>query len=376
MLTRLTGLIIKEFIQTLRDPKMRAVIVMMPLLQSLVFGYAVTTDVTRIPTVVHDRDSSFASRKLVDSFTSSGYFRVVDYVRNEEDVKSALDRDRADLALRVPEGFSQALKGKQTADLQVIVNGTNSNTAGIILDYVSSIIHDINRDITLERLGTLENARPPNGQVELVIRSWFNPNLQSRWYYVPGVIALIVMLVTLMLGSMSIVRERERGTMEQILVSPLRQFEFILGKLIPVGLIGLFDVFLITAIAGFWFEIPIRGNFLFLLGATLLFLLSTLGLGLLISTVSRTQQQAMIGTFFVYFPAVLLSGFMFPIPNMPEPVQWITFLNPLRYFLTIVRNVFLKGLGGLILWPQLLGLLVLGVLLVAVSINRTQESLQ
>jgi len=255
------------------------------------------------------------------------------------------------------------------------VRDTPSNTAGIVLDYVGRVAARLNQAILVERLQDVGLPRPAVGQVELEERSWFNGNLESRWYHVPGVIALIVMLITLMLGSMAVVREKERGTMEQILVSPIKRLEFILGKTVPFTVIGFFDVFVITVIALWWFEIPLRGNFVMLLAATGLFLMSTLGLGLFSSTVSQTQQQAMIGTFFVYFPGVLLSGFMFPIENMPQLVQWGTYVNPLRYFLVIIRGVFLKGVGAETLWPQMAALLALGLALMAFAVNRMQQSL-
>jgi len=211
--------------------------------------------------------------------------------------------------------------------------------------------------------------------VKLQTRAWFNENLESRNFYVPGVIAIIVMLITLMLTSMAVVREKEIGTMEQIMVTPITPSEFILGKTIPFALIGFADVVLITVLGVFWFDVPIRGNLLMLFVATALYLMTTLGVGLLISTVSETQQQAMMSTFFFYFPAVLLSGFMFPIANMPVAIQWLTYLNPLRYFLVIVRGIFLKGIGPAVLWPQMTALAVMGLVVLWLASRRFQKTL-
>ncbi|MDA8165274.1 MAG: ABC transporter permease [Desulfobacteraceae bacterium] len=209
----------------------------------------------------------------------------------------------------------------------------------------------------------------------MATRAWFNPNFESRSYYLPGIIALMVMLITLMLSSMAVVREKEIGTIEQIMVTPITRTEFILGKTLPFAVIGYVDVIIISLIAVLWFRVPFAGSLLLLLAANGLYLMSTLGAGLLISTVSRTQQQAMMSAFFVYFPAVLLSGFMFPIANMPRVVQWLTYINPLRYFLVIIRGVFLKGLGPEFLWPQMAALLVLGLVLLALAISRFQKTI-
>ncbi len=291
----------------------------------------------------------------------SGYFAVVEYVSQAERARELVDRGKVQAVLRMNTGFGETLRVGRTAYLQIIVDGTDSNTAGIILDYAGRITSRFSEKVLLTRFIRSTGQTLTPGRVELQTRAWFNENLESRHFYVPGVIALIVMLVTLMLSSMAVVREKEIGTIEQIMVTPIRQGEFILGKTMPFALIGFIDVVLITVIAVWWFAVPIQGSLVLLFVATALYLMSTLGIGLLISTVSRTQQQAMMSAFFVYFPPVLLSGFMFPIANMPEVVQWLTYLNPLRYFLVIVRGIFLKGVGPSILWPQMAALALLGI---------------
>jgi ABC-2 type transport system permease protein len=375
MYERIKQMLIKEFIQTFRDRKMMGIIFMMPIVQVLIFGYAVTTDVRQVKTAVHDLDNSVVSRELISRFEKSGYFDIIEYVDNDDRATAMVDRGNVRTVLRINKGFGDDLRAGRTATLQAIVDGTDSNTAGIVLDYSSKISLRFSQKVLLTRFTRLRGSAETPGHVVLETRAWFNENLESRNFYVPGVIAIIVMLITLMLTSMAIVREKEIGTMEQIMVTPIRPFEFILGKTVPFALIGFADVVLITVIGVFWFEVPIRGSLPLLFGATSLYLMTTLGIGLLISTVSETQQQAMMSTFFFYFPAVLLSGFMFPINNMPVVIQWFTYLNPLRYFLVVIRGVFLKGVGIEILWPQLTALAVMGVVTLWLAASRFQKTL-
>jgi len=345
MFERIKRILIKEFIQVFRDPKMKGMIFLTPVIQVLVFGYAVTTDVKHIATVVYDLDNSVASRELVSRFVNSGYFNIVEYIDSEGRDRELIDRGIARVVLRMNRGFGNDLRAGRTAQLQVIVDGTDSNTAGIVLDYSAKIVGQFSQKILIKRFTRLKGHAQEPGRVEMQTRAWFNENLESRNFYVPGTIAIIVMLITLMLTGMAVVREKEIGTMEQIMVTPITQSEFILGKTLPFAIIGIADVIMITLFGVFWFEVPVRGNLFLLFIGTVLFLMTTLGIGLLISTVSQTQQEAMMSTFFFYFPAVLLSGFMFPIGNTPVVVQWFTYLNPLRYFLVIIRGVFLKGVG-------------------------------
>lgn len=368
-------MLIKEFIQLFRDPKMKGVIFLMPIIQVLVFGYAVTTDVEHVATAVYDQDNSVASRELVVRFVKSGYFDIIEYVSTADRARQLMDRGKARAVIRMNRGFGDELRAGRTAQLQVIVDGTDSNTAGIVLDYSAKIVGQYSKKILTTRFTRLKGSALEPGWVEVETRAWFNENLESRNFYVPGVIAIIVMLITLMLTSMAVVREKEIGTMEQIMVTPITSKEFILGKTVPFALIGFADVILITVIGVFWFQVPIRGSLALLFVATGLYLMTTLAVGLLISTVSQTQQQAMMSTFFYYFPAVLLSGFMFPIANMPEVVQWVTYLNPLRYFLVIVRGIFLKGVGPSILWPQMVALGIMGSITLWLAARRFRKTL-
>jgi ABC-2 type transport system permease protein len=375
MLERIKHMLIKEFIQVFRDPKMQRIIFIMPIVQILVFGYAVTTDVNHIPTVIFDLDESVASRDLVSRFVRSGYFDVVEYVDNNARAEELISQGKASVVLHMNYGFENDLQGGRTAPLQLILDGTDSNTVRIVLNYSARIANEFSENVLLSHMSRLQGAIPPPSQVTMRGRAWFNENLESRNFYVPGVIAIMVMLITLLLTSMAIVREKEIGTMEQIMVTPIRPVEFILGKTVPFALIGFIDVIVIMVVGVFWFHVPIRGSILELFFATGLYLMTSLGIGLLISTISQTQQQAMLSTFLFFQPAVLLSGFMFPIANMPVVIQWLTFLNPLRYFLVIVRGLFLKGVGFRVLWPQMLALAVMGICTLWLASKRFRKTL-
>jgi len=375
MFERLKAMLIKEFIQVLRDPRMRFIIFVIPIFQTLVCGYAVNTDVRDVTTAVYDLDNSPESRDLTARFAGSGYFRIVEHIGDERRMGELLDRGAVKVALRMNRGFGEALRSGREAPLQMILDGTDSNTAGIALTYASRIAARFNERIRMEQTARAFGAAYRSGGVETASRAWFNENLESRNFYVPAVIANIVFIITMLLSSMAVVREKEIGTMEQIIVTPIRRGEFILGKTVPFIIIGFIDVAIITLLAFFWFDVPIRGSITLLFAATALFLMSSLGFGLFISTVSRTQQQAMMSAFFFIFPAMLLSGFAFPIENMPETVQWLTFLNPLRYYLVVIRGIFLKGVGITVLWQQFAALFLLGAVILSFAVNRFRKTL-
>ena len=340
---RVAGLVRKEFHQILRDWRLARIIFVAPVIQLLIFGYAVSTDVRHTWMFVVDGDRTQASRALVDAFTAGGYFDVVGRSDRPADAAAALDYGRAILALRIPAGYARTLREPGGAHVQVLVDGTNSNVATVSLGYAEQIVRS-------HGLATLERAFTP--PVDLRERAWFNPALVSRNYNVPAVIGTIMLMMSLMLTALSVVREREMGTLEQLMVSPLTPGELIAGKTIPFGLVAMAQMAIITAVALLWFHIPFLGQGLLLLLGALLFLLTTLGLGLLISTVSNTQQEAFLTTFLAIMPVMMLSGFMFPVTSMPVAFQWLTLLNPLRHYLEIVRAIFLKGAGFDALWPH------------------------
>jgi ABC-2 type transport system permease protein len=362
---RILEMVRKEFRQVLRDPRMVRILFIPPIFQLIVFGYAVSTDVRDTPTFVVDHDQTVESRELVDVFTASGYFRVVGRSSRSADLVYALDCGKATVGLEIPPGFTGDLMGGRSPAIQLLLDGTNSNTAMKARGYAETIIQ-----AHIGRLGL--------GEVPVVIdlreRAWFNPDLSSRNYNVPGVVAAIMMIVCILLTSLAVVREREIGTLDQLMVSPITSLELIVGKTIPFAIVGLLDLIMVTTVALFWFDVPFRGSFLLLLAAGTLYLLSALGIGLIISTISRTQQEAAMASFLFLQPALLLSGFMFPVSSMPVFFQYLTHLNPLRHFLVIVRAIFLKGSGVGLLWPELLALLGIGLTVLLVAAGRFRKT--
>lgn len=375
MWERILTILRKEFRSVLRDPRMRLVILALPVIQTLVLGYAVTLNVRNVQLAVVDHDGTPASRELVARFTGSDYFEAVAYTQDEDEARRMIDASRAAAILQINAGYQENLHVGRTTPVQLIVDGSDSNTARFVVNYSAQIAAAANTAVMLEQALRRTGRTVTVGSVDLQPRAWFNADLESRNYYVPGVIATLVMLIGLMLTSMAIVREKEVGTIEQIMVTPIRPVEFILGKCAPFVVICFLNTALVSAVGLFWFEIPFRGSFALLLLGTALFLLSTLGIGLFISTVSGTQQQAMMTTFFFFFPAMLFSGFIFPIANMPPVIQWLSLLDPLRYFLIIIRGVFLKGVGLDVLWPQFAALLGLGVVVLGFAVSRFRKTL-
>lgn len=367
MFERIKQMVIKEFIQVFRDRRMKAIVFVVPVMQLMVFGFAVSTDVNNISTALYDLDKSYESREVVRRLEASGYFSVRYHPGSEEEVKELLDRGKVTAAIQINRGFSSDLKNGVQTELQILVDGTDSNTATVAMDYANRVIL---------KFATESAIHPQHSPtIDLRTRAWYNPELRSRNYNVPGVIAIVIMLTCLLLTSMAVVREREIGTMEQLMVTPLRPVELILGKTIPFAIIGFFDMVLVVVVAVLKFDIPMKGSLQLLPLSTGIYLLSVLGIGLLISTISRTQQQALMATFLYYIPAVLLSGFMFPIANMPVIIQYGTYLNPLRYFLVIIRGIFLKGNGLTVLWPQMAALLAIGIIVITVSSMRFKKRL-
>jgi len=376
MLGRLKQMLIKEFIQVFRDKRTRFILIIPPIIQMLVFGYAATYEIRHVPTVVLDLDHSQESRELVSLFETSQYFNVQRQLTDSRQLGDLIEQGKTTIGLEINAGFARKLRKGETAPLQVIVDATNSNTALIASGYVSQITRGYATNYQKDRIGRIApqliEAMP---SVELEPRPWYNPNLSSRWFFVPGVIGSLTLVLVVTLTAFAVVREREIGTLEQIMVTPIRPAEFILGKTLPFFLIGLFDVSLIAAVGTLWFQVPFRGHISVLLTGSVLFIICMLGVGLLISTVSSTQQQAMVTSFFFIMPAVAFSGFGFPISTMPQWMQALTYLVPLRYFLVVLRGTYLKGIGMAILWPQMAAMAGLGIALLTVSILRFHKAL-
>ena len=376
MFGRLKQMLIKEFIQVFRDKRTRFLLFGPPIIQMLVFGYAATYDIHHVPTVVLDLDHSQQSRELVSRFASSPYFDVQRQLTDSRQIHDLIDRGQTTVGLEIDAGFARKLGAGETAPLQVIVDATNSNTALIASSYITQIALGFARDSQQDRIyriaPQLIEAMP---SVELEQRPWYNPGLSSRWFFIPGIVGSLTLVLVITLTAFAVVREREIGTLEQIMVTPIRPAEFILGKTLPFFLIGLFDVSLIAVVGTFWFQVPFRGHVWVLLTGSVLFLLCMLGVGLLISTVSSTQQQAMVTAFFFIMPAISFSGFGFPISTMPQWMQYLSYLIPLRYFLIVLRGTYLKGVGMEILWPQMAAMAGLGISLLAIAILRFHKAL-
>jgi ABC-2 type transport system permease protein len=365
----------KEFIELRRDPWAIFRLVVPLVLQVIIYGYAATFTVNHVATTVLDLDRSQASRDLISHFSASSRFEVVDVATDEDMALRDIDADRATVAILIHAGFAQHLQDGSGAPLQVVVDGSNSNTAMIASGYVSQIVSMFEADHTAESLSRGVGVVPSFITVALEERPWFNVGLDDRWFFIPGVIGTLTLMQVISLTAFAIVREREVGTLEQVLVTPVRPAEFILGKTVPFFLIGLADILLVATLGVVWFQVPFVGNpFVMLVGACL-FLLAALGLGLLLSTFSRTQQQAFSLNFFLLNPLFILSGFAFPISSMPMVLQWLTLANPLRYFLVVIRGVFLKGVGFDALWPEMAAMATLAFLLLSFSILRFRKSL-
>jgi ABC-2 type transport system permease protein len=385
MWERIRVILHKEFIQTLREPRMRALLFLAPLIELLVFGYAVTLDVDHARIAWRDMSRTPESRALRARFEGSGRFDVVALPGSEEEVQKLLDRGDVHAVVAVLPGFARDLERGRTAQVQVLLDGTNSNTASLVSAYAAGVIASFSGDVLLNPAKnqqliqvTARDSRTGtqfSGQVVSSTRVWFNPELRSRNFFIPGVTANLLLMLTMMLTAQSVIREKEIGTMEQLMVTPLRPVELMLGKTIPFALIGIIDMMIVAGAALLFFHIPFRGSFLLLLFCALLFIMPSLGAGLFLSTISHTQQQANLGSFFITTPAFMLSGFAFPISNMPTAVQYLTYINPLRYFMEIVRGIFLKGAGVSVLWPQMTILAVYGAIILALSALRFRKKL-
>jgi ABC-2 type transport system permease protein len=382
MRERLMEIIRKEFRQSFREPRMRTMLFLPPVIQLLIFGLAVNLDVDHSQIAWMDGDRTYQSRELMAAFLGSGRFEIIATPANDQEAQKLLDRNKVDLVVHVLPGFQRDIQRIRPTSVQILVNGSNSNTANIVSGYASSIVGNFASRVMDEQnrdrlAGRMAQGPVHAGVPQLTARSrvWFNPELKSRNYFVPGIVVNIIMQVTLMLTAMAIVREKEIGTMEQLMVTPIRPVELMLGKTLPFALIGLVDMVLVVVASLILFRVPFRGSGLLLLGCAVLFLMTSLGAGLFISTISRTQQQAMMTTFLLFQPFFLLSGFTFPVRNMPVSIQYLTLLNPVRYFIEIVRGLFLKGSGVAVLWPQMAALAVFGVVILSLSAMRFKKRL-
>lgn len=372
---RLKNMLIKEFLQLFRDPRMRMVVFGVPLIQMLLLGFAMTMDVTNIKTAILDFDRSPSSRELISEFTSSGYFEIVEYLETHGDMEDALDNSRARVVIHIPAGYEDDLNSGRTAKLQVLADGTDSNTTAIVFGYAGQIVGNYAMEKIADRLSD-SPAGFASAPIELETRAWFNPNFESKYYYVPSLIAVMLLLVGMMLPSVAIVREKEIGTIEQIMVTPITRFEFILGKTVPYAIIGYIEMTIMFALAMLIFDVRIEGSWLLLYALSGIYIVGNLGLALFISATASTQQQALLTSFLIMMPCILLGGFLFPVRNMPESVQYLTYLDPVRWYLEILRAVVIKGVGVSSILPSIIGQSVLAILfivLATVSFRKTMS---
>ena len=376
MIERLRQILIKEFIHLFRDPHARFSLLVPPLLQMLIFGYAATYDVNRVSTAVLDFDHSQESREFLARFSSSSRFQVRDVLQSESQIPSLLDHRRVVLVLQIQPGFAELLRKGQTAPVQAVLDGTDSNTALIAVGYINQIANRFAQDYQLQLADRLRPSLATFApDIELQERPWYNPNLESRWFFVPGVIGTLVLVSVMTLTAFAVVREREIGTLEQLMVTPISPAELIVGKTLPFLLVGLANVVVVGIAGTLWFQVPFRGDVFVLLLGTTLFLSSALGVGLLISTVCQTQQQAFAISFFYISPAIMLSGFGYPITSMPTALQWLTNLDALRFYLVVLRGTFLKGIGLEVLWPQMVAMAILGAVTLSLATLRFRKTL-
>jgi ABC-2 type transport system permease protein len=372
---RLWYLMWKELLELRQDPRLFGVIFIAPIVQLTFLGYAATTDVKNVPIVVVDQDQTPQSRELISRFDASPYFTIVGNINTVAELEGWFEGNRAWMGLVIPGDYHERVGSNRQAAVQVIADGTDSNSTNVAMGYAVNLVNGYSEELARERLTAAGQDVPPRA-IDARIRVWFNPQLESRDFMIPGIVALLLLVITTNLSSMAVVREKELGTLEQLNVTPVTRWQLILGKLLPYGVIGILDVILVTTVAVTWFGIPLLGSPLLLFATSCIYLLTTLGLGLFISTISNTQQQAMMtATFFFLTPMLYLSGFIFPIENMPAVIQPVTYLIPLRYFIIIVRGIFLKGVGVAVLWPQILALLAWGLIIVGLAVARSRKTL-
>ena len=370
-------IMIKEFLQLKRDPRLFAIVFLAPVIQLIVLGYAANMDVNTVHTAIFDQDKSVTSRDFIQKFERSGYFQIDDYVNSYEEINEDINKNKIIWALVIPKDFEKKIMRNESAPVQAIFDGSDGNKTSISFGYVQGVVSNYAKNILLEKADKTGRKIAAVGSLVPEVRVWYNPELKTRVFMVPSIMGLILMVITTILMSMAIVKEREIGTLEQLIVTPIKPSQLIIGKLIPFIILGFVDVLIVLAVMIFWFDIGVRGSFPFLVFSSFLFVLSTLGIGLFISTISKTQQQAMmVAQFGIMMPMIYLSGFAFPIENMPKIIQYITYLIPLRYYITILRGVVLKGASFFELLPETGMLLFFGLLILFLSAKRFKKRLE
>jgi ABC-2 type transport system permease protein len=375
MNSRVLAIAKKEVVQLFHEKRTLPMIFVLPVIMVVIFGYVAGADIKNIKFAVVDRDKTALSREMITKIEHSRFFINQGMVTDDSELGSKLDAGNIKIGLVIPEGFSRDINRNSQPQIQVLIDGTDSNTATIAQNYFLSIISSFRQQISQKGLAKMGNSQSLTSPITLNYQVYYNPELKATYFMVPGVTVMVLLLITTMLTALSIVKEKELGTIEQIMVTPIKSWEYILGKLLPFPFIGMLDVLLVGLVGSLWFGVPIRGSIFLLLCCSALFLMTTLGLGLLISTVSSTQQQAMLSTMFVLIPNILLSGFVSPIANMPKVLQWLTYIIPARYFIEIIRGIYLKGIGISYLYPQMLALAAIGILILGYSVKGFRKQL-
>lgn len=375
-MNKIIQFIVKEFLQFKRDPKMFGIILIAPVIQLIFLGYAANLDIDRVKIIVLDNDKTSTSREFVERFTASNYFSIVEYAENYNNITKSLDNGKAIAALVIPDDFEKKISRNETVKVQAIFDGSDGNSASISAGYMQFIVMRYSQNVISNFMNRSGKIISPVGNINAETRVWYNPTLKTRNYMVPGIVGLLLSIITLLLTSLAVVKEKEIGTMEQLVVTPLKPYQLIIGKLVPFILLGFVSVIIVLTAMRYIFDIPVKGSLAFLFVSTFLYILSTLGLGLFVSTISKTQQQAMmISIFAVMMPMVFLSGFAFPVENMPKIIQMISYIVPLKYFNTIIRGVILKGLGFADLWIESVVLFVMGLVILLLSSLRFNKNL-
>lgn len=374
MLRRLYRMLIKEFLQMLRDPRMRVVVLGVPVIQMTVMAFALTTDVTDVRLGLLDMDKTPASRELISAFTASKYFRITSYLQAQDEITPLLDRSEVRAVLQIPAGYAKEIGSDRSAKIQLLTDGTDSNSTAIVLGYAGFIINDFNekkRNFRLEKKG----ITTPALQISTESRAWFNSNQESHLYYVPSLIAVMLFIFSILLTSIGIVREKEIGTIEQVMVTPIRGVEFILGKTIPYMITGYITMSLMFVVAYIVFGVYVKGSLLLLYAITGIYLAGNMGIALIISGTAATQQQALLTSFLVMMPSVMLSGFLFPVTNMPDPIRFAVIGNPMRWYLEILRGIVMKDVGLTALWPAITAQITLTIIFLGIAISRFKKTL-
>jgi ABC-2 type transport system permease protein len=378
MNNRILAIVKKEILHVLRDPRSLTMAIGMPIVLLFLFGYAITLDIDNVYMAVCDFDKSLQSREFISSFTSSGYFKIISFVEKEEHLNLLLDRGYIKVGIIIPPGFKKKLSVGKPCDVQVLIDGVESNSANVIIGYVKGITYLFSSKVLLNFLnkqGISNFKNIPN--IEGIFNAFYNPDLKSRNFIIPGLIAVIMTVIMTVLTSLTIVREKEKGTFEQLIITPVKPYELMLGKIAPYWVIGMIDMIFVTVVGVFIFHVPLKGSILLLFFITGIFAFSGLGIGLLISVISNSQQVAnLLAMIFSFLPVFLLSGFMFPIKSMPSIIQYITVIIPAKYFLTVLRGIFLKGSGLYILLTETLVLLIFGVILIGIASLKFKKKLR